>query len=308
MKIPREAGIFAAVLGASAVVTAGVSWLEAALGWAVCGLLRLWLPQTKRQNEKKSVAWVQLILGLLIGAAGVFVAQQAFPEKSANGWITIGMILLLWRSLIGEKDNGIIVGNVLGLIMLVLFGAIVLFGLADVHWEELLPKEFELGNTLLVILVTSPWWWARQNRDSWGWFAGAAVLGIGMSLLIRGILGNELAEYVELPLYTAVQMLHIFGSSQRLEGLAAAGILVGAFALLLLAGEMLREAKRMLAPRQSKKSWYGILCGILLIMVVAYMLAREAVSSWAATTFWAMIAIFTLGMVLLENMKKVLDK
>jgi hypothetical protein len=270
MKRPREAGIFAAVVGVSAVVTAGFSWLEVALGWAVCGLMRLTLPEPGQRSGRRTVAWAEVVFGLLIGIAGMMVAQQAFPEKTAVPTILVGMILLLWRSLIGEEDNGQIVGNVLGLILSVLFGAILLFGLGDVHWEQEIPKTFSLKNTLLTILVTSPWWCLRQNREKWGWFCGAAALAVGMSLLTRGILGGELAAYMKMPLYKTVQTIHVFGTSQRLEALAASGVLIGAFALLLLAGEMLREAKNILAPGQGKKSWYGILCGILLLMAGTY--------------------------------------
>jgi hypothetical protein len=270
MKIPREAGIFAAVVGLSAVVTAGFSWLEVALGWVVCGLIRLIRPEPGRRSAQRGAAWAKVVLGLLIGIAGIMVAQQAFPEKTAVPTILMGMILLLWRSLVGEEDNGRIVGNVLGLVLLVLFGAILIFGLGDVHWEQEIPSAFSLRNTLLTILVTSPWWYLEQNREKWGWFCGAAVLAVGMSLLTRGILGGELATYMKMPLYKTVQAIHVFGTSQRLEALAASGVLIGAFTLLLLAGELLREAKNILAPEQSKKSWYGILCGILLIMAGAY--------------------------------------
>jgi hypothetical protein len=274
MKIPREPGIFAAVVGLSAVVTAGFSWLEVALGWAVCGLMRLILPELGQRSARKDVAWTKVVLGLLIGTAGMMVAQQAFPEKTAVPTVLVGLSLLLWRSLIGEEDNGRIVGNVLGLVLLVLFGAILLFGLGDVRWEQLIPRTFALRNTLPTILITSPWWCLRQNRESWGWFCGAGVLAVGMSLLTGGILGNELASYVGMPLYKTVQTIHVFGTGQRLEALAASGVLVGAFALLLLAGEILREAKAVLAPEQSKKNWYGILCGILFVVAgTCYLIA-----------------------------------
>jgi hypothetical protein len=270
MKIPREPGIFAAVVGLSAVVTAGFSWLEVALGWAVCGLIRLILPEPGQRSARKGAAWAKVVFGLLIGTAGMMVAQQAFPEKTAMPSILVGLSLLLWRSLIGEEDNGHIVGNVLGLVLSVLFGAILLFGLGDVHWEQVIPRTFAIKNTLLTILITSPWWCLRQDRESWGWFCGAGVLAIGMSLMTRGILGNELATKIQMPLYKTVQTIHVFGTSQRLEALAASGVLVGAFALLLLAGEMLREAKAILAPEQSKKGWYGILCGMLLVLAGTY--------------------------------------
>jgi hypothetical protein len=274
MKIPREPWIFAAVVGLSAVVTAGFSWLEAALGWAVCGLIRLILPEPGQRSARRGAAWAKVVFGLLIGTAGMMVAQQAFPEKTAVPTVLVGLSLLLWRSLIGEEDNGQIVGNVLGLVLLVLFGAILLFGLGDVHWEQLIPRTFTLRNTLLTIIITSPWWCLRQNRESWGWFCGAGVLAVGMSLLTGGILGNELASYVGMPLYKTVQTIHVFGTGQRLEALAASGVLVGAFALLLLAGEILREAKAVLAPEQSKKNWYGILCGILFVVAgTCYLIA-----------------------------------
>ena len=303
MKGQRDAGLFAAVAGISAVVTAGFHWTEALLGWCLCAILRLILPA--REGERGKLASVFLILGgVILAAAVAFAAEEAFPEESTFPFVSLGVMALLWRALIGERETGKRVGSVLGLILLPLLAAVILFGLSDIRWSENLPAALNWKHVWITVAVTSPWWCFGEEHRGWGWFGICAGTCVGMSLLTRGILGSALTEQVGQPLYRAVQTIHVLGVLQRFEALLAAAVLLGSFGMLLLAGELMARGLSVLVP-EGRKSWrLGVLTAASFALELALRYCFGPGDSAIMTVFWGLIPIYALWVVFSKKREK----
>lgn len=303
----RDAGIFAAAVGISAMVTAGFGWLPVLIGWCIGAVVLLLLPERREGDMGKLTAVVVLAGGILVLAAGALGAEDAFPEDTTFPFISISMLVLTWRSLCGEKDTGGRVVNLLGLILLPMVGAVLLFGLKDVRWIENLPAVRSWWQIPVTVAVTSPWWCLRggaMEKKGWFWYAMAGVFGIGMSLLTHGILGNGLVAAEKFPLYRAVQTIRILGVLQRMEAVLAAAVLMGAFCVMVLVGGQMRMALDVLLPetkRRWKAAWtlavaFGVECCLKLV--------EFGEKSVLETVFWGVVLLLALWMVFSEKVEK----
>ncbi len=296
--------MFAAVAGVSAVITAGFGWLELLLAWSVCGLLRLILPKGFGEIGKSS-AVLLIAGGIVLAAATAFAAEDAFPEDTTFPFVSLGVMALLWRGMIGRKTALKNVGNVLGMILLPLLAAVILFGLSDVRWSNQIPDGVNWEQVWIAVAVTSPWWCVEKERDGqWKWFFLCSGVCIGMSLLTRGILGAALTAQTPQPLYRAVQTIHILGVLQRFEALLAGAVLLGSFGMLLVAGEMMRRGMECLAVRKKKNWRMGLAVGISFALEFAIRCRLNMVSDRIMTVFWGLVPIFALWMVLIEKKKE----
>ena len=311
MNINKDPGCYAATVGISTVVTAGFGWPEVLLGWCLAAVLR-WLLSVKSKdlynNSGRMSVWILMTVGAFLISGTLLAAEKAFPEDGTFPFVSLGLLLLLYRSLIGERETGAMVSNVLGLVLLGLFGVIELFGFANVTWREMIPQGFQWTHTWIILAVTSPWWAAKDEGGGWGWFGLGAVSTVGMSLLCRGILGAALTEYSGLPFYCAVQTIHLLGSLQRLEALLAAAVLLGTFAMLTQIGEVVRNAARIVMPKVSNRKWAAGLLVISYGIEHIYIITSESYKNWIDPVFWGVVPIFALWVVFSQKMKKVLDK
>lgn len=304
MKIRKGPGRFAAVAGMSAVVTAGFGWLEALLGWGVAAILRWTLPPAEKKLKSRGCAAVMLAGGIILLAAVMLAAEEAFPEDGTFPFVSLSLFLLLYRTMTGEKKTGQIVSNVLGLILLGLLGTILVFGMVDVDWSQTLPTEFLWKRVLIIIGITAPWWCGDEKEKDWGWFFGSAAVCVGMSVMVRGLLGAALTEYVHLPMYQAVQTVKILGTVQRFESLLAAAVLLGTYAQLSIVSEHMETAVERLAPGVNLKVWTA---GILLISFLlehGYRSVDRGVQERISTVFWGFVPVFALWVVICGKIRK----
>ena len=304
----RDAGIFAAVVGISAMVTAGFGWLSVLLGWCIGTVVTLLLPEHRGKGMGTVTAAVVLLGGILVLAAGALGAEDAFPEDTTFPFISAAMLALTWRSLCGEPDTGSAVANLLGLVLLPLVGVVLLFGLQDIQWAENLPMGEPWRQVPAAVAATSPWWCFRQGKmekRSWIWYALSAAFSIGMSLLTRGILGRGLAEAEAFPLYRAVQTIRILGVLQRMEALLAAAVLMGAFCVMVLVADKMRVAMDVLWPAVTKRrKAAGVLIAAFL---VEWGIRTTEIGENTAleTVFWGFVLILALWVVLLGKTEKI---
>ena len=311
MKINKGPGLFGAAVGISAVVTAGFGWLEVLLGWCFGAVLRALLPERKESGYNIICMCCLLVLGTVLLGGIVLTAEKAFPEDSTFPFVSVALLILLWRSLIGEKETGSMVSNVIGLVLLGTMGVILLFGFGNADWKETLPEGFSWRQACITVAVTSPWWAEPESAQKWGWFCAAAVTSVGMSLLCRGILGSALTEYRELPFYQAVQTIHILGTLQRFEALLASGVLLGTFNMLTQVGNVVRNVAEALMPNVSSRARAGIILLVAYGLENCYLWASEGIKTMLSTLFWGVVLAFALGVVFCGNLqktKKVLDK
>ena len=306
----RDAGIFAAVVGVSAIVTSGFGWLPVLIGWCIGTVVMLLLPEDRGPGMGKVTAVVVLVGSVVILAAGALGAEDAFPEDTTFPFISVSMLLLTWRSLCGQRDTGSGVANLLGLILLPVMGVVLLFGLRDVRWTENLPLGEPWWQIPVTVAVTSAWWCFRSGemkKQSWFWYAMAGAFSVGMSLLTCGILGRGLVEAESFPLYRAVQTIRILGVLQRMEALLAAAVLMGAFCIMVLVGDCMRTALDVLMPK-TKRRWKtgGALLAAFAVELGARML-KNGIIEVVEPVFWGFIPLLALWMVLLGKKEKIIE-
>lgn len=298
MKLGRNAGNLAAAVGISAVLTAGYSWLEVLLGWGIGALLCWCAGMHWRWRRRTRARWPQLVAGILLVAGAAQAAEQAFPEDSTFPFISLCMALLLWYGMTGE-DTGRAAANVMGLLVLPLMAVIVLFGGISAQWEALTSPMFSIrhvGTTVLVSLLMT----RGQGRKQWTWFAGAAILAVGLSVVTQGALGQALVQTEKAPLFRAVQTIRIFGKVQRIEAVLAAGTLIGAFSAMLIGGEQIKNSMGT-----GRKTWeLSIPIVIALGLESVYRCTGSSVQSVMETVFWGVLAVYALWIVILEKNEK----
>lgn len=305
----RNAGTFAAAAAIGAVVTAGFSWLPVLLGWGISTILMLILPERGPLRDRKTAALV-LLGSVAVLAAAALGAEDAFPEDSTFPFVSAALLLLLWRAMCGERRTAGDVANVLGLFLLPVLAAVVIFGLPNVRWTETAPV-CPWRQVLITVAAASPWWGLRRgarSRRTWAWYGASAGVCLGFSLLTWGILGRGLTAAEAYPLYRAVQTIRILGVLQRFEALLAAAVLMGTFSVMLLTGERAAEALALFSPDR-KRTWKsGLICLGAFAAEWVLRWAPEGARSVAETVFWALIPLAALAVVLLEKHEKKEEK
>lgn len=311
MEIRKNAGIFAAVTGVSAIVTAGYSWLTVAVGWCVGTVVLVLLSLWKGEKSGKLPALVILLGGIVIVAAAAAGAEDAFPEDTTFPFISAVLLLILWRAMCGERETPASTANVLGLILLPILAVLVVFGLKDVRWTQTLPRQYDWSQAMIAAAVTSPWWafhGGAFTKKTWLWYGASAAISLGLCLLTHGILGANLVEHEAFPLYRAVQTIRILGMLQRLEALLAAGVLLGAFAVMLLMAENMRGALDVLLPG-GKIFWKsGAVLLLAFVLETAVRWTGFDETWFGLTLFWGLVFVLALWIVFFGKMKNFAKK
>lgn len=307
MTIKKGPGIFASVVGVSAVVSAGFGWPEVLAGWGVCALLRL----IKRDEVETKYHGLDAIFMMMTGVllVGIIVqgAEKAFPGDETFPFVSAGLLILLYKILSGESETTAIVTNVLGLALLGLLGSLTVFGLENVSWKETVPDTFQWDKMLISFVIFSLWWTEKGKGDG-KWFLASGVLGVGMSLVTTGILGSDLTKSSALPLYKAVQTIHVLGTLQRLEAILAAAVLLGVFSAMGIIGTYIVKAGKVLFPEKRKEMWLIPLLSASFLLEYGIMHVGKTIKEPLTTIFWGVMPVFALWIVIRKIDKKVLDK
>ncbi|MBQ9270364.1 MAG: hypothetical protein IJ206_12800 [Oscillospiraceae bacterium] len=301
MRIRNGAAGFCVTAATAAMATARFAWPAVMLGWMVSTLVMLALGHCRREPIS-GPKWVVLLLGVLTMTAAVLGAERAFPEDSTFPFVSLMLLLLLWRGMRGTKRGVESTAAILGMILLPVLGAVLLFGLGEsaVQWTR--PAAADWKQVWISAAAASPWWCLeREKRDvrSWLWYGASAGVSLGLSVLTYGALGNALAQAEAFPLYRSVQTVRILGVLQRMEALVAAALLMGGFGILLLAGET-----AALGLKRSNK-WKS--CGVLAVVFLLEWLFRalsEQVRQITETVFWGLLPLFVLWVVFLTKNEK----
>lgn len=307
MKGKNEALLFAASTGISALVVAGYAWQNVLIGWVICGGIRWLVPAGKAILRKKEHALITVIGGIVLLTAAAVAAEEAFPQKSTFPFVSVGLLLLTLRSMVGVRENGRSVGRITGGVILVMLALILAFGVENVHWEELRVKEIGGREIVVSAAVGSLWWMGKEKSGGWKWFLASAFFAVGVSALTSGVLGSAYARETGAPMFRMVQTVEILGVLQRFEALAAVVMMLGAFSLMLFAGEKIRDSLPTVLP--GVKKGYGIF-GVLLIAFLlewAFRSMGTEVQGRIGTIFWGLIPVFALWIVISGNLEKMLD-
>lgn len=287
------------------MLTAGFGWQETALGWGIGAIIRILLG--KKFDQLRHGTWTQIFIGAMIAAAGAQVAEQAFPQDSTFPFVSLCLMILLWRAM--RSDNtGLEACNALALLILPLLGCIVGLGCIGIRWRETVPSGMEWRHIAVTAGVALIWSQGQGEKRRWGWYSLCAVICTGMSLVTAGNLGRALVRTTEHPMFLTVQTIEAFGKLQRLEALAAAASLMGAFALMRIGGEMIKAGwkasreKRTLPLKESLV--YGVSAALALAMETGYRMSSDGTALYLRYTFWGVIAIYILWVGIFEKNEK----
>lgn len=211
---------FPAVSAAAILQTAGgTPWPETAL-MGLLAFALLCLPRVE-----KCPNWLEGLRSLWNGVILSQVLRWAsgyWPEAPVWAGGTL-LVLGLWLALKG-KEAMMTSGSVLGLMQLILVGAVLLAALPEVQpekWTWQMPK----GNGWLVAALLLPA--LEQQKKS----VAPMLWALAVSLITAGTAGY----------YEMSRGISLFGSIRRMESLAAVGLTLG---FLLLIGQLAESPRR----------------------------------------------------------------
>lgn len=300
----RGAGLFASSVGIAAIVTAGFEPLEVLVGWIGAAILRLAFSNIRGFGKTNGTACITIAAGIPITAGLVWAAEQAFPQESTFPFVSVCMLLLLYRTMIGEKENAVITGNVLGLCILPLVAVIELFGINHLDWTQMIPDGFSGMHVLIVMGAAAPWWAAGNKEKKWDWFLASGSTSLLMSILTAGILEKGLRACTEDTLYRAVQGIEIFGKLQRFEALLAAAILMGIFSAITLMGEKMKEAIEVLGDDKKKKRCCLWTLGAVFAAELIVRSIKQEKGYWITGIYWGLIVLYGLFTAFSDKVEK----
>ena len=217
---------FPAVSAAAILQTAGgTPWPETTLT-ALLAFVLLCLPRAEVLPT-----WLEGLRSLWNGVILAQVLRWAsgyWPEAPVWAGGTL-LVLGLWLALKG-KEAMMTSGSVLGLMQLILAGAVLLAALPEIrpeNWAWQMPK----GNGWLLTALLLP----ALSQESKS--IGHLVWALAVSLVTTGTISRNTPEGY----YEMSKSISLFGSIRRLESLAAVGLTLG---FLLLASQLTSSPKR----------------------------------------------------------------
>lgn len=284
----RWAFYFAAASAIAAAALCGLSWLWVLAGAAVCcaliaGASAALGPQPP--SLPKALGGAGRLLALLALAYTTLalafcanLAGAAFPRVGnapALGWTLLA--LAAWGA---KKGPGACAaaGGVVCLLAAALYAGLLLLGLGDIAWANLLPRPVEptaaakLGLLLLpAAVVYLPG--RRQRRGGRKWLWALPVLAAALAAVTQGVLTPTLAAAAPVPLYLFTQSVRLAGVVERLEPLLSVAMTMGCFCLLSL----LACTIQALAAQLGAGPWAG---------TAGCFVAAAAMSPAAAAPLW----------------------
>lgn len=304
MEIRREASCFAAAAGVSAVLTAGFGWQETALGWVIGAIIRILLG--RRADRQRQFHWAQIVIGGMIAAAGAQVAEQAFPQDSTSPFVSLcDCSNAAGNALRKCGPRGVQCGSA---------DDPAAVGMHCRTWLYRDPMERNHAGDNCVATscnhhgISMIWLQTSRKNQSWGWYLLCGIVCTGMSLVTEGHLGRALVESTQHPLFLMVQTIKAFGKLQRLEALAAAASLIGAFALMRIGGEMIRDGwENGLGKErgQRKKSAFnGASAAVAIAIETGYRMANDSMALYLRYIFWGVMTIYILWVEIFEKNEK----
>ena len=289
---------------AAAMATAGAPWLPVLAGWALGAGFAAAGPRELGEGSR-ACGWLTALGAVPILTAALLGAEQAFPADSTYPFVSAALLLLLWRALIGQRDSAGTVAGLLGMFLLAALGLVLCFGLRDADWRETLPVA-QAWEAILPALGTTVPWWGRSRGEKparfWGWYGLTAGICLGLSLLTHGTLGGALAETERFPLYRAVQAVQIFGVMERMEAPVAGAVLMGAFCIMLLAAEQIRDTAEQYPEHRRIVS--GIFCGGTFLAEGCVRWSGWGRAAWLDRLFWGYLLVYALWIVFVSKFAK----
>lgn len=301
-EIEKGAGAFAASIGLSMVITAGYSWYETAIGWGI-GVI-LWMLLPARGTEGNGGCLLRLIYSMVLIGVVLGAAERAFPRDDTFPFVSLGLMLLTYRTLTGAPETGELVANVLGLLMLFFLLLILITGMGELAWGELKPRGMNWGHIIITTGIGAPMWSSKKTKGNLKWVLAGSVMSVLLSAVVEGTLGTALKAYSRMPFYDAMQTIRVFGKQQYMEAIAAVGVLIGSYGMLCWSGDILKSTVGTLVPIEKEKCLIGGMLALSFLGEWVYISGGYTIKESLSATFWGCVVILTLWMAFLRKSTK----
>lgn len=229
------------------------SWPAVLTMGSITLLISRWL-QEYRVEPKPWLRVLQSLWASVVAGEMLYWCQACWPSHSnpkAAALILLG--LCLWLACQGPEPSAA-VGCVLIWPVALLLGGILLAALPEIKSQNLYPQWRMPSASMVTILLLPTLPHGGKGRGS--------MLLLGVALLVSvvtvGVLSANIGGNTEGGIYELSRSIAPFGSSQRLESLAAVGMTLGCFAGLTYLLSQPREGRN----RERKVLLYGILGGL----------------------------------------------
>lgn len=260
MREMQGVGIYGAVVGIAAVALGGASVLEIGIAWVVLLAVNCVTTKLGTQERETKRGWV--IGMLIVWIAGILmVLEDTFPQKSTYPFVSLGMVLLLYRQLIGSRETGRYVRNIIGLAIVPIMIVLGLCGIPNLQYRELAVQGLRWDSVIQAAAIMIPLCSSIAERK---WKLPALLTLLGISVLTHGVLGGYLAETMNTALYKAIGAIRVSGKLIHIESLLSAVILMGGFGMLSYLGD------KAVVEEQISRGKAASIC--VLVFVVEFLL------------------------------------
>lgn len=215
---------FPAIQGAALVMTAsGTMWTDVVLSVALAWLL-LRLPRPDRLPE-----WMRQVQGLWNGVlAGQVLSWFGICWPEFGMWPAIGLVILaLWQT--GKGANAVQAqASVLAIFQAVLIGGVLAAGVRNGKPGNL-GMEIPGGNGWLITALLLPAIGRKEERNA----LGPGLWALGISVITQAVVPAGATPAQSNAFWEMSRSITVFGKIRRLESLAAVGLSLGFYILLL---------------------------------------------------------------------------
>ena len=198
------------------------------LGWLVCRVGRHWSGPVYCVVQ---ILWLCTVLSqLLLGSA------QCWPTAQ-NPTPIIPITILILACIAGLKGaecaaNGI---GVLFWVAAGLLATVILSGIGDMELSFIAPERQQPNYDLMrILLLPASAALLKREKSPILPFAATALMAVGVSLWIAGLLSAGIAGNLNWPFYEAAKSVRLLDIARRFEALVSVGVTVGYYALFSL--------------------------------------------------------------------------
>ncbi len=270
--------LMAAMAAPLAKAASCCSWLAVLLMGGITLLVGWWLARYRAEQKP----WLDILQGLwasVIVSEMLYWCEDCWPSHSnVKAAALILLALSVWLTCKGRQHTAR-VGCILIWPVGFLLGIILLSAAPEVKLQNLYPTWQMPKAELVTILLLTTLYAGQGKRTSAGVCAGLLCYALITAAITAGVLSPYISGMTETGLYEVSRSISLFGVSQRLESVAAAGMTIGYFGgisyLLSIPEEAANRSRMVLA--------YGVLAGLLFIMNIRFdsrMIAVGSILLW----------------------------
>lgn len=234
----RRGWLLAALAAPVIHLSAGLGWWTAAVVAAAGAALQL-LPSWKKREETKQKRESLARWGISILAAGevMEIMADCWPGQNGIRWV-MGILLLLSGYLASKgREQTMEASVLLWWLIGFLFGSVLLSAVPEIKLGHL-KAEYTIRQwrqalrLLAVLLIPGLMPEKRSKEETWQLGLAVGTLAVAAALCTQGVRSFRSAAQDEAPFYELSRSIRLYGTLDRMEGLAWLGLMLGSFLCL----------------------------------------------------------------------------